>query len=111
MGRTGEWFAYQHTSITPDILTCAKALAGGVAAGVMLATTELASVLKPGMHASTFGGNPLACRAGLAMVESIEARRPARTRPGDRRAVPRAISRRIRADGPTWSATSASWAR
>jgi acetylornithine/N-succinyldiaminopimelate aminotransferase len=72
MGRTGEWFAYQHTSIAPDILTCAKALAGGVAAGVMLATTDVAMSFKPGMHASTFGGNPLACRAGLAMVESIE---------------------------------------
>jgi predicted acetylornithine/succinylornithine family transaminase len=72
MGRTGEWFAYQHSTISPDILTCAKALAGGVAAGVMLATTGLASEFKPGMHASTFGGNPLACRAGIAMVESIE---------------------------------------
>jgi len=72
MGRTGEWFAYQHSTITPDILTCAKALAGGVAAGVMLATTDLARALKPGMHASTFGGNPLACRAGLAAVETIE---------------------------------------
>jgi predicted acetylornithine/succinylornithine family transaminase len=72
MGRTGEWFAYQHTSITPDILTCAKALAGGVAAGVMMATTKLAATFKPGMHASTFGGNPLACRAGSATVETIE---------------------------------------
>jgi len=72
MGRTGRWFAYQHTAITPDILTCAKALAGGVAAGVMMATREVAQTLKPGMHASTFGGNPIACRAGLAMVETIE---------------------------------------
>ena len=72
MGRTGEWFAYQHSTITPDILTCAKALAGGVAAGVMLATPAVAASLKPGMHASTFGGNPLACRAGLATVETIE---------------------------------------
>ena len=72
MGRTGEWFAFQHTSIAPDILTCAKALAGGVAAGVMMATAGVASAFKPGMHASTFGGNPLACRAGLATVETIE---------------------------------------
>jgi acetylornithine/N-succinyldiaminopimelate aminotransferase len=72
MGRTGEWFAYQHTGIAPDILTCAKALAGGVAAGVMIASREVAQSLKPGMHASTFGGNPLACRAGLATVETIE---------------------------------------
>ncbi|WP_165065584.1 aspartate aminotransferase family protein [Paludisphaera rhizosphaerae] len=72
MGRTGTWFAYQHFGITPDVLTCAKALAGGIAAGVMLARTEVAAVLKPGMHASTFGGNPIACRAGLATMETIE---------------------------------------
>lgn len=72
LGRTGEWFAYQHSNITPDILTCAKALAAGVAAGVMMATPEVASFLKPGMHASTFGGNPIACRAGIAAVETIE---------------------------------------
>jgi predicted acetylornithine/succinylornithine family transaminase len=72
MGRTGEWFAYQHTPIVPDILTCAKALAGGVAAGVMIAKTEIAKTLQPGMHASTFGGNPLACRAGMATIETIE---------------------------------------
>ena len=72
LGRTGKWFAYQHTSIAPDILTCAKALAGGIACGVMLARPEVAASLKPGMHASTFGGNPIACRAGLAAVETIE---------------------------------------
>jgi acetylornithine/succinyldiaminopimelate/putrescine aminotransferase len=73
LGRTGAWFAYQHTTIEPDILTCAKALAGGVAAGVMLARAPVAAHLKPGLHASTFGGNPIACRAGLAAVETIEA--------------------------------------
>ena len=73
MGRTGTWFAYEHERATPDILTCAKALAGGVAAGVMIARPEVAAVLKPGMHASTFGGNPIACRAALAAVETIEA--------------------------------------
>ena len=72
LGRTGKWFAYQHSCIPPDILTCAKALAGGVAAGVMLASPEVAETLKPGMHASTFGGNPIACRAGLATVDTIE---------------------------------------
>jgi acetylornithine/succinyldiaminopimelate/putrescine aminotransferase len=72
MGRTGEWFAFQHFGVTPDILTCAKALAGGVAAGVMLAIDEVARTLQPGMHASTFGGTPLACRAGLATIETIE---------------------------------------
>ncbi len=73
LGRTGHWFAYQHVDIEPDVLTCAKALAGGVAAGVMLANPEVAAALKPGMHASTFGGNPIACRAGLAAIETIEA--------------------------------------
>ncbi len=73
MGRTGEWFAYQHEAIEPDVLTCAKALAGGVAAGVMMARPAVAAVLKPGMHASTFGGNPIACRAALAAIETIEA--------------------------------------
>jgi acetylornithine/N-succinyldiaminopimelate aminotransferase len=72
MGRTGKWFAYQHHAIEPDILTCAKALAGGIAAGVMIARPHVAEVLKPGMHASTFGGNPIACRAGLATIETIE---------------------------------------
>ena len=73
MGRTGEWFAYQHEGVVPDILTCAKALAGGIAAGVMMARPAVAAVLKPGMHASTFGGNPIACRAALAAIETIEA--------------------------------------
>jgi acetylornithine/N-succinyldiaminopimelate aminotransferase len=72
MGRTGRWFAYQHEGAVPDVLTCAKALAGGIAAGVMIARPEVAAVLKPGMHAATFGGNPIACRAGLAAVETIE---------------------------------------
>ena len=72
MGRTGKWFAYQHTEIEPDILTCAKALAGGIAAGVMMAQPAIAETFKPGMHASTFGGNPIACRAGLATIETID---------------------------------------
>ncbi len=73
LGRTGEWFAYQHHGFEPDILTCAKALAAGVAAGVAIAKPKVAAALKPGMHASTFGGNPIACRAGLAAIETIEA--------------------------------------
>ncbi|HZW30800.1 MAG TPA: aminotransferase class III-fold pyridoxal phosphate-dependent enzyme, partial [Isosphaeraceae bacterium] len=72
LGRTGTWFAAQHAGVVPDILTCAKALAGGLAAGVMIARPEVAAVLKPGMHASTFGGNPIACRAALAAIETIE---------------------------------------
>lgn len=73
MGRTGEWFAYQNFGVEPDILTCAKALAAGVAAGVAIARPEVAAALKPGMHGCTFGGNPIACRAGLAAIETIEA--------------------------------------
>jgi acetylornithine/succinyldiaminopimelate/putrescine aminotransferase len=72
MGRTGAWFGYQHTDVIPDMLTCAKALAGGIAAGVLIARHEVAQVFRPGMHASTFGGNPIACRAGLATIETIE---------------------------------------
>jgi acetylornithine/N-succinyldiaminopimelate aminotransferase len=72
MGRTGRWFAYQHAGIEPDILTCAKALAGGIAAGVMIAQPAVAAILKPGMHAATFGGNPIACRATVATIETIE---------------------------------------
>ncbi len=73
LGRTGRWFGYQHSGIEPDVLTCAKALAGGIAGGVLIARPEVAASLKPGMHASTFGGNPIACRAGLAAIETIEA--------------------------------------
>lgn len=72
-GRTGEWFAYQNYSVTPDIMTLAKALCGGVAGGALLTTPEIAPSLRPGMHAATFGGNPLAARAGMATLETIEA--------------------------------------
>jgi len=71
-GRTGEWFAYQNFDVTPDVMTLAKALCGGVAGGAMLTTREIAPSLKPGMHAATFGGNPLAARAGIATIEMIE---------------------------------------
>jgi predicted acetylornithine/succinylornithine family transaminase len=73
MGRTGTWYAHQHWKITPDIVTLAKALAGGVACGGLIARPEVAEKLKPGTHAATFGGNPLACRAALATIETIEA--------------------------------------
>ncbi len=72
MGRTGKWYTHQHWNITPDILTLAKAVAGGVALGGLLARTEVAEHLKPGTHAATFGGNPIACRASLATIETIE---------------------------------------
>ncbi len=72
MGRTGKYFAYQHYDIEPDIMTLAKALGGGVAIGAMTAKKEIAKSLIPGSHASTFGGNPLACAAGVAVFETIE---------------------------------------
>jgi predicted acetylornithine/succinylornithine family transaminase len=72
MGRTGKWFAYQHFDVEPDMMTLAKALGGGVAIGAMMAKEELAAKLVPGKHASTFGGNCLACAAGIAVIEAIE---------------------------------------
>ena len=72
MGRTGQWFGYQHYEITPDIITLAKALGGGVAIGAMMARPQVATSLVPGTHASTFGGNSLACAAGIAVIEAIE---------------------------------------
>ncbi|MGD0383032.1 MAG: aspartate aminotransferase family protein [Thermoguttaceae bacterium] len=71
-GRTGEWFAYQHFGVTPDVMTLSKALCGGLAGAAMLTTAEIAKSLRPGMHACTFGGNPIAARAGLAAIEMIE---------------------------------------
>jgi predicted acetylornithine/succinylornithine family transaminase len=73
MGRTGKWYAHQHWNVTPDAVTLAKALAGGVACGGLLARPEFAEKLRPGTHAATFGGNPLASAAALATVETIEA--------------------------------------
>lgn len=72
MGRTGKWFGYQHFDVQPDIITLAKALGGGVAIGAMMATESVAASLIPGSHASTFGGNPLACAAAIAVIEAIE---------------------------------------
>jgi len=72
MGRTGRWFAYQHWDVLPDAVTLAKGLAGGVACGGLLVRGPYADLLKPGTHAATFGGNPLACRAALATIETIE---------------------------------------
>jgi acetylornithine/N-succinyldiaminopimelate aminotransferase len=72
MGRTGTWYAYQHWKVKPDIVTLAKALAGGVAAGGLIAKPEIAEKLRPGTHAATFGGNPVACAAALATIETIE---------------------------------------
>jgi len=72
MGRLGTWFGYQQWNVQPDIMTLAKGIAGGVAAGAIIATDEVAPSLRPGMHASTFGGNPIAMSAGIATVETIE---------------------------------------
>jgi acetylornithine/succinyldiaminopimelate/putrescine aminotransferase len=72
IGRTGKWFGYQHYDVQPDIITMAKALGGGVAIGAMMAKPLVAASLAPGTHASTFGGNCLACAAGIAVIEAIE---------------------------------------
>ena len=72
MGRTGTWFGYQQTGVTPDVMTMAKGIAGGVACGALIAQNEFAGDLRPGMHASTFGGNSLAMAAGLATGMTIE---------------------------------------
>jgi acetylornithine/N-succinyldiaminopimelate aminotransferase len=72
VGRTGKWFGYQQFGVEPDIITLAKALGGGVAIGAMMAKSEVAASLVPGTHASTFGGNSLACAAGIAVIEAIE---------------------------------------
>jgi predicted acetylornithine/succinylornithine family transaminase len=72
MARTGSWFAYQQTNVQPDIMTLAKGLAGGVACGAVIATEEVAPSLRPGMHASTFGGNALSMAAGIATGQTIE---------------------------------------
>ncbi len=72
IGRTGEWFAFQHNHIQPDVVTLAKALGNGVPIGACLATGEAAKTLTPGTHGSTFGGNPLACRAALTVIDTIQ---------------------------------------
>jgi len=71
LGRTGRWFAHQHHGITPDVMTLAKGLGGGIPIGACLAAPK-ADVFEPGDHGSTFGGNPLACAAALAVLEVIE---------------------------------------
>lgn len=71
MGRTGKLFAYEHFGVTPDIMTLAKALAGGAPIGTMLARDEVAAAFVPGTHGSTFGGNPLVTAAGIAAVRTI----------------------------------------
>jgi acetylornithine/N-succinyldiaminopimelate aminotransferase len=72
MGGTGQWFAFLHNDIKPVVMTLAKSLGNGVPIGACLANEKTASIMKPGNHGSTFGGNPLACAAGLAVIKTIE---------------------------------------
>ena len=72
MGRTGKFFAYEHFEINPDIVTIAKGLGGGVPIGAVLASEEVAGAFAPGNHGSTFGGNPLACAAAIAVLDEID---------------------------------------
>jgi acetylornithine aminotransferase len=72
IGRTGKWFAYQHTGILPDVMTLAKGLGSGVPVGACLAAGKAAGIFQPGNHGSTFGGNPLACIAGLTTLNILE---------------------------------------
>ena len=72
MGRTGFWFGFEHEEVTPDVITLAKGLGGGLPLGAMIAIGPAAQLLKPGEHGSTFGGNPVSCAAGLAAINEIE---------------------------------------
>lgn len=72
MGRTGRFFAHQHAGVRPDIVTLAKALGGGLPIGAMLARSEVAESFTPGSHGTTFGGNPVACAAALAVLDAFE---------------------------------------
>jgi acetylornithine/N-succinyldiaminopimelate aminotransferase len=72
MGRTGKWCAYQHYNIQPDVTTLAKPMAGGIPIGAMLCTEEAARAFTPGMHGTTFGGNPFACAVAIAVIDEIK---------------------------------------
>ena len=72
MGRTGKWCAYQYYGIQPDVTTFAKPLAGGLPLGAVMCTEEVARVMHAGMHGTTFGGGPLACAVGIAVIDTIE---------------------------------------
>jgi acetylornithine aminotransferase/acetylornithine/N-succinyldiaminopimelate aminotransferase len=72
LGRTGNWFGYQHYGILPDITTIAKPLAGGIPLGAIVCTEEVSRAIHPGMHGTTFGGGPLACAVAIAVIDTIE---------------------------------------
>jgi len=72
MGRTGDWFGYEYSGITPDVITLAKGLGGGLPLGAMIALGASAYLFQPGDHGSTFGGNPVTTAAALAVIKVIE---------------------------------------
>jgi acetylornithine aminotransferase len=72
MGRTGDWFGYEYSQVKPDVITLAKGLGGGLPLGAMIAFGSAAELFQPGDHGTTFGGNPVATAAGLAVIETIE---------------------------------------
>ena len=74
MGRTGDWFGYEYSGIKPDVITLAKGLGGGLPLGAMIALGRAAELFQPGDHGSTFGGNPVATAAGIAVIETIESK-------------------------------------
>lgn len=74
MGRTGDWFGYEYSGITPDVITLAKGLGGGLPLGAMIALGKAADLFHPGDHGSTFGGNPVTTAAGLAAIKFIESK-------------------------------------
>jgi acetylornithine aminotransferase len=75
MGRTGDWFGYEYSGITPDVITVAKGLGGGLPLGAMIALGRAADLFEPGEHGSTFGGNPITTSAALAVIETIESKK------------------------------------
>ena len=79
MGRTGTWFGYEDSGITPDVITIAKGLGGGLPIGAMIALGRAAELITPGSHGSTFGGNPISCAAGNATIDEIESKRYMKT--------------------------------
>jgi acetylornithine aminotransferase len=75
MGRTGDWFGYEYSGITPDVITVAKGLGGGLPLGAMIALGSSADLFEPGEHGSTFGGNPITTAAALAVIKTIESKK------------------------------------
>jgi acetylornithine aminotransferase len=75
MGRTGSWFGYEYSGITPDVITVAKGLGGGLPLGAMIALGKAADLFQPGEHGSTFGGNPITTAAALAAIKTIESKK------------------------------------